>query len=164
MVERIGNLINQDKRIALPEIDRSYAEEITLMDFGDAFSVDNKFVLAYKNFWIPNLGKGHKILIARERTVPIKHEDAGNYMYPYRNEDMLRGKFGVVILPIQKPNEGLYVSEQYKVIVDDCYFDEGRWNADITIESPNPINADFIDGNLDFNEYLEKLNFSRLKV
>lgn len=160
MTERLPSYFNSELNLpVLSEIKRSYKEEVTLFDWGDALAVDDKIVLAYKNFWVPKRGEGDKILVARERTTPIKIERTGTeIIYPYPNEDELKGHFGVLIIDVYPDRPTFYIGENYKVTFDRSFLDERQKAADITVESTKPIRSEFIDGRMDYNHYLMLLS------
>lgn len=155
MLERQQIQFNESLPKILSEIRRPHQEEVTLFDFKDALAVDDKMVVAYKHFWVPGKGEGDKILIARERVTPIKAEIHGREtIYPYPNQEELRGIYGILIFPISIDRPVLYVGEQYKVTFEGSFYKNGKRSADVTIESTCPIRADFIDGRADYNHYL----------
>lgn len=162
MLERQPIQHNERQFRVLSEIPRPYAEEVTLFDFKDALSIDDKMVIAYKHFWVPGKGEGDKILVSRERVTPIKVERSGKeVIYPYPNEEDLRGIYGTLILPISIETPVLYVGEQYRVIFEGSFFEAGRRSADLTIESTHPIRADFINGRSDYDYFLTLANTPR---
>lgn len=162
MFERQPIQPNERDFRVLSEIPRPYMEEVTLFDFKDALSIDDKMVVAYKHFWVPGKGEGDKILVSRERVTPIKVERSGReVIYPYPNEEDLRGIYGTLILPISIEMPVLYVGEQYKVIFEGSYFEAGRRSADITIESTAPMRVDFINGRSDYDYFLTLANTPR---
>jgi hypothetical protein len=150
---------NENLPRVLSEIGRPHVEEVTLFDYKDALAVDDQMVLAYKHFWVPGKGDGDKILVARERTVPIKAEIFGRErIYPYPNEDELRGEYGVLIMRVDERVSSFYVGEQYRVIFDGAIVEAGNKGANITIESTEPMRLDFIDGGCDYNHFLRLAN------
>lgn len=135
------------------EINKPFKEELTLEDFEDALNVDDTYVLAYKQIWGIDM-----IFVGRERTIPVKISKSKRpYMYPYQSEEELKGVYGVLYFNLKTTPNYIYVGRDYKIAVLKCYEENDKKLADIDIESTGKINAEFIDGNLNYNEFLLNL-------
>lgn len=145
----------------LPEIQRPYEKKFELWDHGGAVVIDKKVILAYKYSVLSDDNYlTNRILISRERTIPIKKEKTGReVIYPYPNQEELKGKYGLLIMSVSAFSPVVYVGEQYKVIYNGFHRNEKNLRiADIKLQSTQPITAFGIDGRCNFNEYLRALN------
>lgn len=146
----------------LPEIKRPFREEITLANFGEVVLIDNSMILAYKRLGFDNYDPGDKILVARERTTPIKIERTGREVcVPYKNEEELRGQYGVLIISVGPFRPVFYVGEKYRVAFEGKFSESGRDFLDISLESQESISFNYINDLVDYNQHLMYINKTR---
>lgn len=155
--------VNFNSELILPvlsEIQRPHEEKFELWDYKDAVLIDNKVILAYQYTTLPNDNYlTNRILIARERTIPIKKEKTGQeVLYPYSNPEKLRGRYGELYMSVSSFYYVIYIGEQYKVTYNGLDFYRGVRIANITLQSTQEITAVSIDSRPDFSEYLRALN------
>ncbi len=142
----------------LSEIKRPFSEEWELFDNGDALAVDDQVTLAYRK---PRFEKVDRILVGRELTVPVVVERRGNEIaFPYKDEESLRGSFGVIFTYPTTETPVFYVGEKYKFTFLGFSIHRNQDLVSFLFESKCPLQTNLIDGQIRFANYLENISRS----
>lgn len=142
----------------LSEIKRPFAQEWELFDYGDALVVDDQVTLAYRK---PRFEEVDRILVGRELTVPVVVERRGNEMaFPYKDEESLRGRFGVLFIHPTIETPVFYVGEKYKFTFLGLSIHRNQHLVSFLFESKCSLQTNLIDGQIRFANYLENISRS----